>query len=422
MTPTQTQERLNHVDHHDKFVWQVPTRVTFGRGSRYSIGTEAAALGSAPALVVDSGIGSDARISDLVRSLATHHVPVTDVTYVEINPTLDAVVEASNAIAEAGSDTVVGIGGGSTMDAAKLAALMVTNPHLRRPEMWEASALLDLDAENAVDLRPGLPTLILPSTAATGSELNSVAAVRHEGRRRLLVSGRLAPTSALLDPELLSTVPREALLEGGIETLVRLLSPFLLESGALAVTDSLALSLASQCLQRMKDISSTTYVDSNARDELMWTVSMSATQLCALGRGRWSHVLWYLQDSVCSLQRITKGRAIAALLPSYLREIRTGSQLGQRMGSLQRLEMLEAELAPTLQLGPDVPLEDVLAGLCAEWGLPSDLSELVSENSELDAFARHCYEGWHGQGQLKGVSEEELIDFFRRSSTAGCQE
>lgn len=417
MIKTATRDAPSDRDERDRFVWQVPTRVTFGRGTRHELGIETAARGSSPAVVIDAGISSDGRVTEMVRSLTVHNVPATSLAFVDTNPTLRTVVEASLAIAEAGSDTVIAIGGGSTMDSAKLAALMVTNPHLRDPQLWESRALLDLDEHRAVDLRPGLPTLMVPTTAATGSELNSVAALSHGERRRLLVSGRLAPTSAVLDPELLTTVPTTALLEGGVETLVRLISPFLADSAALDVTDALTLSLASQCLQDLETISLAEEAASPVLAELMWTVGMSATQLFGVGRGRWSHVLWYLQDAVCSLLTIPKGQAIAALLPAYLGEIRADTELGRRMGSPARLAQVETALAPILTPEPGLSLEEALARRFADWGLSHNLSQLVTSASELDGFARHCYDGWHDEGRLQGVDLEELTDFFQRAGT-----
>ncbi|WP_026928610.1 iron-containing alcohol dehydrogenase [Glycomyces tenuis] len=393
--------------------WQVPTLVAFGVGRAAEFGPRAAALGSAPAVLIDARVAETDVGRDLLARLSAHRVPAASVTRVAGVPTLGDVQAAAEAVTLAGADAVIGVGGGSTMDTAKLAALLAVNPRWRDAERWRAGPLLDLDADREARLRPGLPTLLLPTTTATGSELNSVAALVFEGRRRLMITGRLAPTSAVIDPALNATLPARAVLEGGVETLARILCPYL-AAPALGVTDALAEALAARCVIALDRVHAAP-VDLEARAELAWIVAVSATQLVALGRGRYDHVLWYLQDPLCTMLELAKGTAMASLLPAYLAAIRAGASIGPRLGDPDRLRRLDRALAPALGRAS---LAEALAERLATWGLPVCLADLEVASGDAERLARACHESWHATGRLSGAELSELEAFFRGAREA----
>ncbi|MGW8437181.1 iron-containing alcohol dehydrogenase [Nocardiopsis sp. NPDC055879] len=409
-TAPQHTESLRSAGSARPFTWRVPTRLRFGTGVSDEIGPETAALGGTPAIVVDARFGATERGTGLLSSMSVHTEPPLAVVDVTGPPTFDSVERAVRAVAGAGSDTVVGIGGGSAMDTAKLAALMVTNPWLLSPEQWSAGPLLDLDEAPSVNPRPALPTLLIPTTAATGSEANGVAALSHAKRRRLLVSGHLLPSCALIDPDLTSTLTGAALVEGGVETLARILCPYLAGDDALDVTDGLAETLIARCMSAVDRLYRSPE-DGAARAELAWTVTVSASHLAGLGRGRWAHVLWYLQDAVCTEAGVPKGRAMSALFPAYLREIRSESGLGARFGSSARMRRLESVLSPLLGAGPG--LEESLPGRLGAWEMPRGLTDLGLNASAPGRLAAHAHEGWSGAGRLSGVDRAVLKDFYR---------
>lgn len=391
---------------HGWATWQVPTLVGFGAGRSAELGPQAAALGSAPAVLIDARVAESAAGRDLLARLAAHRVPPVSVTAVSSVPTLEDVREATGDVTGAGADMVIGVGGGSTMDTAKLAALAATNHEWLDAERWSGDALIDLDGDRGAGLRPGLPTLIVPTTTATGSELNSVAALVFEGRRRLMVTGRLAPTSAIVDPELSATLPVGAVLEGGVETLARIVCPYLVGGAALAVTDALAETLAGQCVTVLDRLARDSG-DAEARAELAWVVAVSATQLVGMGRGRHDHVLWYLQDPLCTMLGVSKGRAMAALLPAYLDAIERETAIGSRFGSSQRLGRLGRALEGVLG---KADFAAALAARLADWGLPLGIAELGPVDA--DALALACDEGRRDGGRLAGVDRSELAAFF----------
>ncbi|MDT0301898.1 iron-containing alcohol dehydrogenase [Streptomonospora wellingtoniae] len=398
------------------FVWQVPTRAVCGAGALHGLGPETAALGGVVAAVVDVRAAQLPPAADALAVLAAHGVPPVAVHEVAGPPTLESVRELAAALGRSGADAVLALGGGSTMDAAKAAALAATNPGLLDDPRWAAHGVVDLDAPGDERARPGLPTLLVPSTAATGSELNGVAALRNAGRKRLLVSGLLAPSTAIVDPALTAALPAARLAEGGVETLCRIVCPYLASGAALGTTDALAEALAAHCLRAVAAACGAPASDASrpARADLAWLVSVSATQLPGLGREPWGHVLWYLQDAVADLAGTAKGPAMAALLPAYLAEAAAGG-VGARWGTPGRLARLARALAP--ELGPDAhaDLPAALARRLEEWNLPADLSGLGLDGAAVGRAAADTHRAWGRTGLLDGVGRGELAGFYHRA-------
>lgn len=393
--------------------WQVPTRVCFGAGRAATVGEEAAALGSSPALLVDAGIRDSSAVSAALRALAGWSVPQAVLVPVPPSPTLDRAESVAESVGAAGCDVVIGVGGGSTMDLAKIVALAAVNPGLLGDERWRTDRVLVLPDTEAAGLRPGLPTLLLPTTCATGSELNAVAALTHEGRKRLLTSGLLVPTTSLVDQRLTATLSAAQLVAGGVETFGRIACPYLVPGDTLPTTDTLAETLAAQCLSATDAVHERAG-DERARGDLGWLVSVSATQLAGLGRDDWGHVLWYLQDGVAARAGTGKGPAMAALLPAYLAAIRAADAFGARLGAPGRLDRLEAALASLHGHGA-ARLEDALAARLSRWGMPTSLHELGLSERDGAEIAEDTARWWGGTGRLAGATPEEFGDFYARA-------
>jgi alcohol dehydrogenase len=139
------------------------------------------------------------------------------------NPTLDVVARCARALRRFGPDVVVGIGGGSALDAAKAAAACAAN-----------------HTENAVDLldeeltkRRSIPTILIPTTAGTGTEVNYWAVITDAAKREKLSIGtpKMAPYMAIVDPSLALSLPPNLTLWTGMDALTHAVEAFLSPSG-----------------------------------------------------------------------------------------------------------------------------------------------------------------------------------------------
>jgi alcohol dehydrogenase len=179
--------------------FECPTRVFYGRGASGQAGERLQELGVTRALVVsDSGVaeaGIVDRVADHVRAAG---VEVAVYAGTQPNPTTANVAEAAALYREHGCDGLVGVGGGSSMDCAKGAGIVLTNP----------GTVAEYAGRDKV--AHSIPPLVcIPTTCGTGAEVTHVAVITDEEAHLKLVcvSRRIAAAVALVDPELVESAP-----------------------------------------------------------------------------------------------------------------------------------------------------------------------------------------------------------------------
>lgn len=150
---------------------------------------------------------------------------------VDPDPDIEGVEAALAAARRDNCEAVIALGGGSAMDLAKALAARLAWPHSLR------------DYGDGLGVPgPIAPLVALPSTAGTGSEAMRVAVITDAGRReKMALRGEsLVPRAALLDPELLASLPRHIAAECGADALTHAIEAYL-SRRATPLTDALAL-------------------------------------------------------------------------------------------------------------------------------------------------------------------------------------
>ncbi len=185
-----------------------PTAVLFGAGACERLEEEAAALAGDGRilLVTDRGIVAAGIAGRVIGRLTG--VEVFD--EVEPNPRHTTVDRAGALARKLKPSLVVGLGGGSALDTAKGVALLVTNP----------GSIADYEGREKYKVKP-LPVLAVPTTCGTGSEVTWVAVITHAGRRfKMSIKGpEMFPAAAVVDPDLLLTLPRPLIASTGLDAL-----------------------------------------------------------------------------------------------------------------------------------------------------------------------------------------------------------
>jgi alcohol dehydrogenase len=179
--------------------FECPTRVFYGWGASAQVGERLAELGVKRVLIVsDRGVAAAGivdRVADVIRAA---EIDVAIFADVQPNPTVSN-VEAGLAQWEAEScDGIVGLGGGSAMDAAKGIGIVASN----------SGSIVDYTGREQVPA-PLPPLICIPTTCGTGSEVTFNAVITNEVTHVKLpfVSRQLAPRVALVDPELVVMAP-----------------------------------------------------------------------------------------------------------------------------------------------------------------------------------------------------------------------
>ena len=197
-------------------------RIVFGEGALADLPKEAAALGRSLLLVTGArSFRSGPHRAMLLDGLTGADLAVSEMA-VEGEPSPELVDEAVASFADRGIDVVVGIGGGSALDAAKAIAGLLPHRH---------SVLRHLEGVGPEEpyRGPSLPLILAPTTAGTGSEATKNAVLSRHGRAGFKKSFRdeqLVARTAIVDPQLLASCPPEVVAANGMDAFTQLLKSF----------------------------------------------------------------------------------------------------------------------------------------------------------------------------------------------------
>jgi len=215
--------------------FQVPRKILFGVKAAENVGLEARALGGKEALLVtDQNIERMGLSERVEEALLKQGLNVGIFNNVEPEPVLE-VAETIAAVARRKRfNMVVGIGGGSVLDMAKVAAMAATNPG-------------SMKAYVGVDLvkKPSIPSILLPTTAGTGSEVTNVAVVTiaEDELKTAIVSPHMFGHVAIVDPSLTYSMPPRLTASTGLDALSHALEA-IMSANANPIADTMALQAA----------------------------------------------------------------------------------------------------------------------------------------------------------------------------------
>jgi len=199
------------------FEFATPPRIIFGAGKLREIGPLAAALGRRALVVTGS---TSARAAPLLEMLAAAGVACASFP-VSGEPTTDLVRQGVRQARDAGCDMVIGIGGGSVIDAGKAIAALLTNA-------GDPLDYLEVIGRGLALTQPAAPCIAVPTTAGAGAEVtrNAVLASPEHRVKVSLRSPLILPRLALVDPELTYDMPPAVTASTGLDALTQLIEPF----------------------------------------------------------------------------------------------------------------------------------------------------------------------------------------------------
>lgn len=162
-------------------------------------------------IITDQGVWNSGLVEQPKTLLEAAGVNVHIINDTPPEPTVDQVNAIFEAAREFECQMIIGIGGGSSMDAAKLVSLLLTND----------VNLRDLVKGKAQIKRRGVPTLMVPTTAGTGSEAtpNAIVLVPEEELKVGIVNGKMVPDCVILDPIMTMNLPKHITANTGMDAL-----------------------------------------------------------------------------------------------------------------------------------------------------------------------------------------------------------
>jgi len=372
-----------------------PTAVVFGAGAAACLGEEAEALagGGRALLVTDRGIVA----AGIAGPVAAQLPGVEVFDEVEPNPRHTTVDRAGALARRFKPSLVVGLGGGSALDAAKGAALLATNP----------GSIADYEGRAKYNIAP-LPVLAVPTTCGTGSEVTWVAVITHTGRRfKMSVKGpEMFPAAAVVDPDLLMTLPRPLIASTGLDALTHAVEAYTVRP-ATPFTDIFAREAVRLLFGHLRPAHQDIRDHREAREKIML-----ASVLAGLAFGN-SDVgaVHCLSEAVGSLFDTPHGEANAVFLP-WVMEFNLPVS-GGRFADLAR----SAGLGENDGEGAAVRLIEEIRALSRALGIPA-FKELGIGPEHFREIAEKAAANNSNPSNARSAGVEDYLAIVRRAAAA----
>ena len=227
------------------FDFNNPTRILFGSGKLKELGSQS--MPGKKALLLMSG-GRSAKVSGAYdRTLEQLHkagVEVAEFAKVMENPVKEMVMEGAAFAKENNCDFIVALGGGAVLDSAVAVAAMATNPG----DLWDY--VNGGTGKGQPLVNPGLPIVTITLTAGTGSEVNCWGVISNLETKEKIGFGfpELTPVLAVVDPEMMKTVPSKYTAYQGFDALFHN-TEVMMSNGINILSETIALSAIENIVQ-----------------------------------------------------------------------------------------------------------------------------------------------------------------------------
>lgn len=345
--------------------FSVKQDIIFGVGSVETLGDQVRKFnGTKVLLVSDPGLVKAGITGRLETILKKAGIPTVTFTDVEPDPGCWVVKAANDLMVKEKCDCIVGLGGGSAMDTAKSAAIIGYSGK-RIHDYWGYYKPINNET---------IPVIAIPTTAGTGSEVTRNTVITDENKYKMVIlNDKMLPAIALLDPELITTLPASIAADTGLDALIHAVECYLSDL-ATPFSDAVAekaMQLIGPALPRFvanrKDIQA-------ASDMLMGSTLAGITlSLCLPNQ---AHAL---SHPLTGYYHVPHGRANAMLFPNTMEF----NALADKGKYKKIYDLLRTGHPVSQDFEPEM-LIDYLRKLNRKLGLPRNLEEMGIGEEHLD--------------------------------------
>lgn len=378
------------------YTFKIPQEIVFGPGALKKLPELLKRSSSEKTMVIsDHGLekaGVVRKVMDLVRENG-----ITASVFLDIqpNPTVEMVEEAAKAYRESGADSIVALGGGSPMDVAKAVGVLARY----------GGSITDYEGAHLV---PGAiePVIAIPTTAGTGSEVTAFSVITDSARdyKLTVFSYELLPKYALLDPEMIRSVPPSIAAACGIDALIHAIEAYL-SLGSSPFSDA----MAEKAMELIgKNIRS--YV-ANPKDEEAAGAMMSGSMFAGIAFA-WARLgnVHAMSHPVSAFFHVPHGVANGILLPVVL-EYNGLSDQG-------RYERIYHYICPNKALVkgfcPEMLVEEIRK-LNLSLGIPKSLAEVGVTEDKIPQMAEDAMKSGNIGVNPRHTALRDVISLYRKA-------
>ncbi len=366
-----------------------------GAGAISAIAAEAKNRGFKKAFVCSDPDLIKFRVTDKVLNVLEENGLAYEVySDIKANPTIENVQTGVAAFKKSGADYIVAIGGGSSMDTAKAIGIIIANP-----EHEDVRSL-----EGAVQTKhPSVPIIAVPTTAGTAAEvtINYVITDVEKNRKFVCVDPHDIPVVAIVDPEMMSTMPKGLTAATGMDALTHAIEGYITK-GAWELSDMFHLKAIEIISRSLRGAVANT---AEGREGMALGQYVAGMGFSNVGLG----IVHSMAHPLGALYDTPHGVANAIILPTVMEynAPATGEkyrEIARAMGvkgvdAMSQEEYRKAAIDAVRQLSRDV-------------GIPADLKGIVKEE-DIDFLAQSAMDDACRPGNPKDPTKEDIIALYR---------
>lgn len=371
----------------------LPIRIHFGLQATEVVPSLVAGFGKRVFVITDPGVRSAGPVDKVVSILSNAGLETEVFDEVRANPHQDTVYKALDALKHAGCSCVIGIGGGSVLDVGKVVAALATNPGSLSEYQWEGRQF---------ECDP-LPYVAIPTTAGTGSEVTRAAVIIDRDMKKGIAQDRLFPWAAVVDPEVMRSVPPSVTATTGMDVLSHAVEAYV-GLGASPVTDGWAfeaIRLVGKYLLRAYANGD----DMTAREGMALASMLAGAAMDQGGLG----VVHAMAGPLSSIYDMPHGLANAILLPIAMRY--------NIIAAPERYADVALALgAPVAGMSPreaGVCAVEAVEDLVAQMGIAVNWQAYGYRPEDAERFADEAMKMFMIKNNPRKVSREDCVILFR---------
>lgn len=372
----------------------------FGAGCRQTIAVEVARRGFKKAFFVTDKDLIRFKVADkVIEVFEKNQIPYELFSDVKANPTIANVQNGVKAFKASGADFIVALGGGSSIDTAKGIGIVVNNP-----DFADVKSL-----EGVADTRQkAVPTFALPTTAGTAAEvtINYVIIDEDAKKKMVCVDPNDIPAVAIVDPELMYSMPKGLTAATGMDALTHAIESFI-TPGAWAMSDMFELQAIEMIAANLKAAVDNGN-DAAARDAMSQAQYIAGMGFSNVGLG----IVHSMAHPLGAHYDTPHGVANALLLP-YVMEYNAASPAAPKYIRIARAMGVNTEGMSEAE-GVSAAIEAVKK-LSLSIGIPQKLREINVREEDLHQLAIDAFNDVCTGGNPRPTSVEEIEALYHKA-------
>lgn len=312
---------------------------------------------------------------------------------IKANPTIENVQAGVEAFKASGADCIIAIGGGSSMDTAKAIGIIIKNPEFADVRSLEGVA----PTKNKC-----VPIIAVPTTAGTAAEvtINYVITDAEKNRKMVCVDVHDIPVVAVVDPDMMSSMPKELTAATGMDALTHAIEGYI-TAGAWELSDMFHLKAIEIISKSLRGAVENT---PEGREEMALGQYIAGMGFSNVGLG----IVHSMAHPLGALYDTPHGVANAIILPTVMEY--NAPATGEKYRDIAKAMGVKGVDDMTLDEARKAAV-DAVKKLSQDVGIPADLKEIVKPE-DVDFLAQSAYDDACRPGNPRETSVEEIKDLY----------